>query len=314
MRINIPKIDSNNYVQLCFIRKYRQTDKTRYMFFSIDTSKPVANDLKKLLMDNISRCKKTKNIKSYNPSINSTDLEALNLSTVYNWSFFDKKAFLDNTNNISLKDIKRQLVGFLVYVKTKNSIIGQIRKITPSSVLESKGLYKMFFDGRKFNEIKEDIGLQIDNKADIVFVKKKISTEAIIINKDNFKSIFDVYEQEKKEAVDIFKNVDILHSSQNSKMIQTFIESSRQLQKMIINPVVREFVSKFNFKILIKLKKEVPEKVSYEIDDKNNDFILPEGKEKQALKDIIKAMVGKYNQDLEGKHIYENAGVKKVLK
>ena len=55
-------------------------------------------------------------------------------------------------------------------------------------------------------------------------------------------------------------------------------------------------------------------RISFELNHNDETFILPEGHEKQAVKDLIKSISGRYNRSLNKRHILENGNVMRVLK
>lgn len=314
MKIKFPRIEEES-AQICFVKRHRQKGETKYIFYNVNIHTDVSNKLKTWLSNNVNNFRNME-LREYNPSLDDNNQEVIDLSKkVDKWPIFAESAFNINPVQINdLNDIRRSLTGFIIYVKSNGYTIGQIRKIFPKSILSKKGIYKVFFRNGTFNEIKEDIGLQVDDKADLIFMQSDDTSQGVVINKENFKLIFDMREQEKKEAITIFENLKLLSRSKHSAEIRNLVKNDRQIQKMLINPALQQYMDSVNYEILKKLKQKVGDKIAYELDDVNRDFILPESQKKKALKDIIKTMCGRYNQDLKGDHIMESTNIKRLLK
>ncbi|KKG07784.1 hypothetical protein [Methanosarcina sp. 2.H.A.1B.4] len=314
VNIELPELEKKDYPQICFIKKYRHQGTTRYTFLNIATSKEISKTLLKWLEKNFQSIV-GKTIVPYNPSIPLENLESVDLRSLQNWQYFEQKAFTLNENENDLDKIKKHLVGFMIYLKKGNTTYGQIRRTAPSSVLNKKGVYNVYFGESIFNEIKEEKEFKIDDKADLIFKHSEDASDSIIFDKENFKLIFDMKEEEKREALLIIETFEIFSTDGESlTKIKVFVENDRTLQSMLINPSFKDYINEIDFQVLRELKEEVQERICFELDHENGKLILPEGNEKQAVKDLIKSISGRYNRSLNKKHVLENGNVMRVLK
>lgn len=317
-----PEFDEKDYPQICFIKKSRIKGKTTYTFLKASIEKEISKTFRGWFTENIRKAEERK-IDTYNPSISSDSIEWIDLNSVNNWDLFLEKAFCINEDETersnrsiaSLDEVKRHLIGFIIYIKKDKSIYGQIRKRSPSNVLNKSGIYNIYFGNSVFNEMKEEKGFQVDEFADLIFEVSDESSYAIIYNKSNFKDIFDMREQEKRDALEVISKVSLFTKNKVVyEKIMIIVEDDRNLQKMLINPSFSEYFEEVDFSVLNELKNEVSNGVNFEIDVTNQDLILPVGKEKEAVKDIIKSVTGRYKRSLNRKHIVESGNVKRVLK
>ena len=307
--IIFPKLNNNNYVQICFIRKYRQNKKSYYVFYNVEIEKEISITLKGWLEKNIYLCN-NKSFSSYNPSNYSNkyeyEYEYFNFESLDKWTIFSEKAFTIQNEKVELSDIKRNLIGYIIYVKIDGFILGQIRKLSPSNVLDKKGFYRLFFDNSKFNDLQEETGLRIDKKADLVFIKSDEKSEAIIFDQKNFKLIFDMHEEEKKEAIKILDKISILKNHPDYDVLMQITSDDRIIQRMLINPVVKNYLNEIDYSTIKQLKLELGDKIAFKIDDENQQIIFKTGNEKKGIHDLIKTVTSKYNRSLNNKHIIES--------
>ena len=117
-------------------------------------------------------------------------------------------------------------------------MVGYIRKITPSSVLNQTGMFKLLSSGSVFNEIKEDKGIKIGKHADVIFRIENDISEGIIVDEPNFNLIFDMYKQQEKESIKILNNIAIISDHPEKDEIESIVQNDRSIQKMLINPIV----------------------------------------------------------------------------
>lgn len=289
-KIIFPELNNNNnYVQICFIRKYRQNKKTYYVFYNVEMEKGISITLKEWLEENINLCN-NKSFSSYNPSNYSNEDEYFNFESLDKWTIFSEKAFTIQTEKVELSDIKRNLIGYIIYVKVDDFILGQIRKLSPSNVLDKKGFYRLLFDNSKFNDLHEEIGLRIDKKADLVFIKSDEKSEAIIFDQKNFKLIFDMHEEEKKEAIKILDKISILKNHPDYDALKQITSDDRTIQRMLINPVVKNYLNEIDFSTIKQLKLELEDEIAFKIDDENQQIIFKTGNEKKGIHDLIKTV------------------------
>lgn len=310
---------SNNdtHAQICFVKKYRDsTEKgpvTKYSFFKIGTNKEISKEVKKWLEESFDKVRREKLV-AYNPSVELENFEKVDLSGLDIWDEFENNAFGGiNLRIPELDKLKNGLVAVIIFVKTAQEYYGQITRTFPSNILNKKGLYKLHFNGQKFNDLSEDKGLRLHKKADFIFYNKGGKKEGIILDKNNFKEIFDLWEEYRKKALENAKGVNLFSKSQYFNSFYDVIGGDRQIQKMLMNPEFEQYLNDTTYEHLIKLKKEVPE-IAFELDEENKDFVLPTGKEKESIKSLIKAISGRYSRTLDNQHLFENSGVRKLLK
>jgi len=301
----------NGSAELCFVRKYRQKGVTHYIFYRANIKTEVSEVLKEWL---IKKTSEISNIELKEYTIDDfEDAEYINLKEINKWSEFEQKAFtLEHQEEEILEKIKNHLIAFVIYVKQDDLVIGYIRKITPASLLNKKGLYSLFLKDSSFNEIKEQKGIEIDNSADLVFKISKDKSEGAILKKYNFNSIFDIFEQQKTDSVKILKESDLITKHPEIAEIENIVKSDRQIQKMLLNPLFKEHAKEINFDTLKKLKDEVGDKICFELDESNKVPIFPADKKKEAIKDFIKTISYRYQRDLDSKHVLESKPIKMI--
>jgi len=311
-KIKFQEIEDKEKVQLVFVRKYRQNRVTRYIFYRANINKKVSEELKKWLKDHIEKVD-DKDLKEYSPD-NYKDLEYVDLSSIDKWKFFKDQAFtIKSQEQTDLSKIKSNLVAFIIYLQKGKQIIGSIRKITPSNVLNKTGLFTLFLENSAFNEIKEDKGIRIDKYSDFVFKITTDKSEGIIVTKYNFNSIFDVYEQQKKESVKLLKDCTVISSHPESNQIKEIVKNDRTIQRMLINPIVKDHMNEINFDIIKNLKNEIQTTLAFEVDEQNKQIIFPDNKKKEAIRDFIKVISWKYSRSLDSTHIVEG-NPQKIIK
>lgn len=314
--IDFSKVEENDGVQLVVIKKYASWNEkerqTNYSFFKIGLKKDISSKLKDWVIANF-KSVKDKKIIDYNPSVELEDLEKIDLRNFNAWREFEDNAFKGiNFKEIQLKQIGKSAVGLVMFVKTNDGVFGQIKRISPSYIL-SKGLsYILHFDGASFSDLKEETGIRLDHKADFIFYTNKEKSEGIIINKDNFNFVFDVWEEYKKKALSNSKNIKIFADSFCFDLLCQLVESDRQIQRMLINPLIERYLNEISYPELKALKNGAPS-LNFEIDEEKQDFILPLGNEKEAIRDLIKAVSGRFGFTINQKHLVENSGVRRIL-
>ena len=311
-KIKFPDIEDKEKAQLVFVRKYRQNKVTRYIFYRANINKNVSEELKKWLKEHIKKVE-DKTLNEYSPD-NYKDLEYVDLPSIDKWEFFQKHAFsIKSQEHADLSKIKSNLVAFIIYIQKGKEIIGSIRKITPSNVLNKTGLFTLFLENSAFNELREDKGIRIDKYSDFVFKITKDKSEGVIITKYNFNSIFDVYEQQKKESIKLLKNCTVISSHPESNDIQEIVKSDRTIQRMLINPIVKDHMNEINFDIIKNLKNEIQTTLAFEIDEQNKQIVFPNNNKKEAIRDFIKVISWKYSRSLDSTHIVEG-NPEKIIK
>lgn len=315
--VETPTFSNEDQAQICLIRKYRTTNgeerKTNYSFFKIGVHKTISEEIKKWLVENFKKIE-GKQIIEYNPSTELEELEKIELNGLEVWKDFEEKAFSGlNFQEIDLNQLKKNLSGIIIFIKKNGEIYGQIRKVTRSNVLDKKGWYTLFFGEDKFNNLIEEKGIRLDKNADFIFYCKDNKCEGIILDKTNFKSIFDLWEEYKKKALVNAKEIELFKNSQYSDSFYKIVEEDRIIQKMLINPAFEEYLNELNYADLLSLKQEVPD-ISFELNENSKQFVLPQGKEKEAIRDLIKLISGRFSRSINNKHVMETSGIRRVLK
>lgn len=309
-KINFPTIEKK--INLCFVRKYRQGGKSHYIFYRANIKKKVSEKLKNWLSEHIQKVN-NKEFLDYNKN-NFEDWQYINLNGINSWTNFLEKAFsLETQEEEILSKIKNQLTAFIIYHKKGNEIIGYTRRISSSSVLFKEGLFSLFLEDSAFNELKEKKGVEIDKYADLIFSINKDESEGIILHKYDFNGTFDIFEQQKNEAVRVAQSEDFLKEIRQGQGIREIIEKDRTIQKMLTNSVIFPYMKEVNFETLKKLKEEGGSEISFKLDEENKKIIFPEEDKKKAIHDYIKAKSYKYQKDLNDKHLLES-NPEKVIK
>ncbi|MEM4335413.1 MAG: hypothetical protein QXY61_00230 [Candidatus Anstonellales archaeon] len=308
-KIKFPEIKKN--AELRFVRRYRQKGVTRYIFYRANINTEVSQVLKEWLSKEISKIS-DRELTDYTVD-NFQDVEYINLKTIDTWGEFEQKAFtLEHQENEILEKIKNHLIAFIIYVKQDDEIIGYVRKITPKSLLNKKGWYVIFLKDSSFNEIKKQEGVEIDDLADLVFKISKNKSEGAILQKYNFNSIFDIFEQQKNDSIKILEMSDLITKHPEKAEIENMVKSDRQIQQMLLNPLFKSHAKEVDFATLKKLKEEVGDKIHFELDETNKIPIFPADKRREAIKDFIKVISYRYQRDLDSKHILESKPIKMI--
>jgi len=310
-KIKFPKIRKN--AELCFVRKYRQKGVTRYIFYRANITTNVSQVLKEWLIKKTSELSDKKLGEYTVDNSEDAEYEYIDLKDINTWDEFKQKAFtIEYQEDEILEKIKKHLIAFIVYVKQDNLIIGYVRKITPTRLLNKKGLYYLFLEDSSFNEIKEQKGIEIDEFADLLFKISEDKSEGVILQKYNFNSIFDIFEQQKTDSVKMLETSDLITKHPEKNEIENIVKSDRQIQQMLLNPLFRAHAKEISFDTLKKLKEEVGDKIRFELDEINKLPIFPADKKKEAIKDFIKTISYRYQRDLDSKHVLESKPIKMI--
>jgi hypothetical protein len=315
--IEVPKFEEKDYLQFCLIKRYR-IDKngkkiTKYSFRKIGLSKNISYDLRAWLLENIKSIQ-GKKLDSYNPATILEEPEFVNLSKIPHWNLFLEKGFSGfNFDDVDLRKEKGNLIGIMFYVKKEGKLWGQIKRIHKTSVLNQKGLYMLYLQKNNFNEIKEEKGIRFDKSFDILFYSDDKESSGIIFDKSNFKTILDLWEEDKIKSLENLDKVELFQRSEHLDTIKEITESDMMIQRMLRNPAFEEYLNDLTYPDLVALKEEMPELI-FDLNPEKQDFIFPEENKKDAMKDLIKVLCGRYNYSLNKKNIVENSGVKKVYK
>jgi len=315
--IEVPKFREKDYLQFCLIKRYR-VDKdrkkvTKYSFRKIGLSKEISPELRNWLLENINSIQ-GKKLDNYNPSTILEEPEIINLDEIPHWKLFLEKGFSGfNFDDVDLKKEKGNLVGIMIYVKKEGILWGQIKRIQKTNVLNQKGLYMLYLQKNNFNEIKEEKGIRFNKYFDLLFYSDGKKSTGIIFDKTNFKTILDLWEEDKIKSMENLEKVELFQQSQHIELIKEIAEKDMIVQRMLRNPAFEDYLNELTYSDFALLKEEIPE-LNFELDSKNNDFIFPENNKKEAMKDLIKILCGRYSYCLNKKDIAENEGIKKVYR
>ncbi len=314
--IKLPEFDDEWNLHVVLVKRYRMEEngekKTKYTFFKIGLKKSISDQLKQWLLENFEKLKDVK-VMDYNPSVELEELEKVDLRGIDVWEDFEKKAFIGiNNREIKLKEIRYGLSGIIICMKKGNKFYGQIKRLFPSQVLYRKGFFTLFLGEDTFNDLREETGIRLSKKADFIFYGEEKNAEGIILDKENFKAVFDLWEEYRKKAINNSKKIKLFEESKCFGSLCDSIEKDRQIQKMLINPIIEKYLNDLSYSDLVSLKEGAPD-LCFELDKENEDFILPSGKEKEAIKDLIKAVSGRFGFSINQKHLVENSGIRRVL-
>ena len=313
--------------QLCFCRKYRASNKSNYTFERTNLHSDVSSELGTFLKDNIIELKKMEEVKIPN-DISESSYLIIQLEEIDKWESFEKNAFnLGKKGELkSLKKLKTHLNSFIIYHKTSNMLVGQIRKITPSNVLEKNGImFNLFFDNNTFNKINTDATVRIDRYYDFLFLieyenneddneEKKIKTQiGIIKNYDNFCSIFDMNEQNEKEAKDVLTTCAIYNNFEDKIKVINLVKKDRTLQRMLLNPVCKSAFETIEPQDLLEIKKELDKKVKFNLDNSKISLSSDKKDEKESLRQFIKSVGHHYRRTIYGSHEIIEGTPSKIL-
>lgn len=296
--------DTQVKAQLCFGKKYRAERETRYVFYRANTNSEVADGLKAWLINNIKNINVDRIDAHEEPSAH-----CIKLNEISKWKNFDDNAFKIECQELGdLKKIKRNLNNFVIYIKLdEDHIVGQIKKLGPSSVLMKRGYYKLGFENNAFDTLEEEKHVEITMFWDFIFFIYKDQRIGLVNSSsncfENFESIFDMYEQYQEKAKDIMSKSTCFPMFRKPDQILEIINADRTIQKMLINSVSQKGISEAQKENIKQIKEELRDEVRFEIKDES--IILQEGKEKEALKDLIKALGYHFNKTLIGEHVIE---------
>jgi len=289
---------------LCFCRKYRASRETKYSFYKANTNSDVADKLKLWLIENI----KSMDFDKLD-ALGESNGYTIKLDEITKWESFKENAFRLECQELGdLKRIKSNLNNFIIYCRLNDDfIIGQIKKLGPSSVLMKRGYYKLGFENNAFCSLEEEKHVEITKFYDFIFFifgELRIGfinpSEA---SSENFESIFDMQEQYQENAKKIIRDSSIFSLFPNPDQILDLVNSDRVVQKMLMNPVSQRGISDAKKDDLKQIKEKLGMEVRFQI--KGDSILLQEGKEKDSLKDLIKALGYHYNRTLVGEYLIE---------
>lgn len=290
--------------QLCFCRRYRQKNNTKYIFYRANISTDIASEFKNWIMNHINSLK-DKDIKEISEYAEGY-LHAVSLDNINTWKFFEDNAFSIGCQELTdLISLKRSLNNYIIYIKLEDALVGYATCVKSSKVLEKRGIYRMQFNNSTFNQLNDNKCVEIDDSCSFLFILNSAMKLGLIFNKYDFESIFDMNEQYQQEAENIIRTSKIFPCFKNGNRIVEIIKSDRVIQKMVRNPVSQRSFSEIEIEDLEIIKKELNDEVNFII-DKNNNIILGEN-EKEAFRDLIKSIGHHFNKTLFGDYIIESS-------
>jgi len=290
--------------QMCFCRWYRKNGNTKYTFYRANITKKIAIEFKKWLITHINYLndREIENISEYGDGC----LPSIDLNNIDTWKYFGENAFNLKCQELTdLKSIKHNLKSYIIYIKYDDILVGYTTRLKPSHVLAKKGMFKLQFDNSTFNQINDNNGVEINNSCSFLFISNRTMNIGLIFNMDDFESIFDMNEQYQIEAENIIRKSDIFQCFGNKDRILEIVKSDRTVQKMLRNPVSQKSFTEININDIGIIKTYLGNDVNFTIDDDNN-IRLGEN-EKEAFKDLIKAVGHHFNKTLFGDHIIESS-------
>ncbi|HNR43606.1 MAG TPA: hypothetical protein PKH80_00425 [Methanofastidiosum sp.] len=306
--------ETQNKVELCFTKKYRNDGKTIYSFYRGQITDEVSNVFKDWLIYNLNNVNSLDNeIEPFSLEIDS-EVSSVTLDAIDNWHHFDDKAFnLGGQETTDLEKIKHDLNNFILYLKTDTYLIGQIRILHPKDILSGGPKIKVFItDDNVFNKLeKERKGIEIDDYCDFIFIIGNPTRLGLVVNRNNFISIFDLNEQSENEAINIVSSSEFYNSFQDGQSILNIITHDRRFQKMINNPVSKLGFAEMTLEDLVSIKEDWEDLLKFNINEAGKiDF--ENGKEKEGFKDLICCMGHRYTISLRKNHLLE--GIPKKIK
>ncbi|ASJ08059.1 hypothetical protein A3L11_01985 [Thermococcus siculi] len=322
------------------IKRYPKQDgenrQYKYLFYYAGITDEVADSLKEILSTYIGSLSKleTESIPRYHPDLEETPcyVELSPIDFPY-WSYFTEALRLDYEVERTPKNIESNLWGYLFFLRGSQYAIGYAKRLSKSKVVKKRflkgglvhrgtvlnSIEETGDDGLilAFNAIETVEGIEFDNSADFVFIvrfderdpNRAESSWGVIWNKGGFESLLDVYEHQKQKALEVLEQCNMLQSVLADEDLQNFkqvVESNRQLYKMLLHPVTRQYMNEATIEDFKWVKEKFGEEVSFDIDETANRVILPptNSKEyKKAVREILGVIGARFTKTLNNKHI-----------
>jgi len=322
------------------IKRYRKQDggdrQYKYLFYRAEIADKVAESLKEILFTYINSLSRlgTESIPVYHPDLEEIPCYVEFSSTDFPyWSYFVDALRIDYEEERVPKNIESNLWGYLFYLRTPQHAIGYAKRLSKSKVVKKsflkgglvhRGTVLNSVEETKedkpilaFNAIETVEGIEFDNSADFVFVvnfdgedrNKAESSWGVIWNKSGFESLLDVYEHQKQKALEILEQCNTLQSVLTDEDFQNFkqiIESNRQLHKMLLHPVTRQYMNEATIEDFKWVKEKFGDEVSFDIDEDSNRVILPptDSEEyKKAVREVLGVIGARFTKTLNDQHI-----------
>lgn len=289
---------------MCFCRKYRANGDTKYIFYRANIFEDVANEFKNWLTNHIDSLndKDIKEISGYTEGY----LHSVYLGNISTWKYFEDNAFSIGCQElVDLKSIKRNLNNYIIYIKLNDTLVGYTTCVRPSNILAKSGFVKLQFDNSTFNQINNNKDVEINKSCSFLFISNNTLKLGLIFNKDDFESIFDMNEQYQREAEHIIRTSELFQFFTNKDRILEIVKSDRVIQKMLRNPVSQKSLSEIKIDDINTIKKCLGDDVNFAIDETN--CITLGRNEKDAFRNLIKAIGHHFNKTLFGNYIIESS-------
>ncbi len=308
----------------------------KYLFYRAEITNEVPESLEEILFTYINSLSKlgTESIPRYHPDLEETPCYVeLSPSDFPYWSYFVEALRTDYEEKRVPKNIESNLWGYLFYLRTPEYAIGYAKRLSKSKVVKKRflkgglvhrgtvlnSIEETEDDGLilAFNAIETAEGIEFDNSADFVFVvkfndrnpNKAESAWGIIWNKGGFESLLDIYEHQKQKALEVLKQCNTLQSVLADEDLQNFkqaVESNRQLHKMLLHPVTRQYMNEATIEDFKWVKEKFGEEVSFDIDEATNMIILPPTNSKEytkAVREVLGVIGARFTKTLNDQHI-----------
>ncbi|WP_157722408.1 hypothetical protein [Thermococcus gorgonarius] len=322
------------------IKRYPKQDgenrQYKYLFYHAEITDVVAEILQEILFAYITSLSRleTESIPVYHPDLEETPcyVELSSKDFPY-WIYFVEALRTDYEEERVPKNIESNLWGYLFFLRGSQYAIGYAKRLSKSKVVKKRFLrgglahrgdvLNSVEETEKdklilaFNAIETVEGIEFDNSADFVFVvnfddvdpNKAESSWGVIWNKSGFESLLDVYEHQKRKALEILEQCNTLQSVLTDEDFQNFkqiIESNRQLHKMLLHPVTRQYMNETTIEDFKWVKEKFGDEVSFDIDEDSNRVMLPptDSEEyKKAVREVLGVIGARFTKTLNDQHI-----------
>lgn len=203
----------------------------------------------------------------------------------------------------------------MIFCNKDGCTYGQITRLKPKYVLNNSEGYLAILDSDEnhyISKLQNEKGFRISAYSHLLFkIDSGGDSKAIIFSKNDFEDIFDLSQEMKQNAIEVFNDIDLFTDNPAYKNILAFVEDDRTIQRMLNNRVFLEKqVTYLTWNELKNLKEAASDILLFDISEDGNYFILPEDSKKGlALRQIIKAISRRYIIGENGELFMENAGI-----
>lgn len=322
--IRFPEIEGDPHMLIIkrsqLPKKERANDrKYRYSFYQAYMRNDIISAFRDILHNHILSLQNSQEneLPKYHPDIEELPcyVELNPIEFPYWDDFIDAiKIGSESRSRRAPRKLKSNLWGYVFYLYNDQYAIGYVRKLSPSKVLNKTIITTLIHDGLVFDSIKEVKGIEFDGSIDFVFVvfndeDPDIIDWGIIWNKNNFESLLDVYEYQKQKAMEVLRQCNTLPSVLMDEDLQNFkqaVESNRQLHKMLLNPVTKQYMNEVTIDDFKQVKGKFGNEVSFDIDANTGRVILPpvdsEGYIK-AIREVLGVIGARFTKTINDRHI-----------